>query len=99
MCLESCQNNYQTDMEMTITKYHQNLLKKELQDERICPTRYQDICIMLVKINRTVQCGNETIKITSHIAGYKIIRLGLPWWFSSGESACQCKGQEFWSLV
>ena len=54
---------------------------------------------MLVKINGTVQCGNETIKITSHIADYKIIRLGLPWWLSSGESACQCKGQEFWSLV
>ena len=43
MCLESCQNNYQTDMEMTITKYHQNLLKKELQDERIFPPRYQDV--------------------------------------------------------
>lgn len=39
VCHENVQNNSQTDMEMTITKYHQNPLKEELQGERTRSTR------------------------------------------------------------
>ena len=32
--------------------------------------------------------------------GIKSLRLGLPWWYSGKESACQCRGHRFdpWSI-